>query len=755
MIMASKDQAMNRGAIYARYSTKFQHSIDDQVRECKQFAAENGIVVDDSHIFFDEGVTGRSNRRQGLNDLIDALKEGTIDVILIYSTNRLYRKLYRAIQFVEEEVVERDKRCVFVTSGIDTADKTDWRQRLQMFGMMDEYVGTVNVRHIQAAHVGQFMKGMVFGSLPFGYTGEVVPGCTTKRGTEAQRIVLDPESSAWVQRIFRWYSEEGESISGIVRRLNAERAPLSPKAQSGRWTYHTVRRILNNERYTGRWSYGDRENRWLNRQGYARQFKREKPIHSIENEAWRIIDDATWSKAQARLADNRREGGRKPKSTSPNQNPPLLNGLLFCKGHQRPLTTTGTQARYMMCPVCKAQSKPALYSLLDRRLATDLILDCITKALADDKQLAEAAMTICQDCINARGRPEPSEIERLRKQMQKLSERVKYILSMPADTEVDQAENRAQVQELRAQRAKVQSEIAELEELARRPAVVPSTEALRKSLKALREVLHRAVQSPDHANLRAARELVFKLTGGRIEVEQCGERKAQRGWLRATFSLYVIKPLLDEYGGYGHRSPVQAISIDIKAPTLAEQRAPRVRELYEQGLSNRTIAETLGINRNSVHKALKTSFAAEGKPLPDSRERRLALSEEQRPKTKAEQLADQAMVLYEQGLPINEIAGQLGVDRDSVTAGVRIAHQRRGLEMPDGRARRKQRGLDQLSALTAQAIELYNAGWFIKDIAGRLSIGRAKLSYAITCWQRENGLPVPDNRSRSQRLRFG
>ena len=45
-----------------------------------------------------------------------------VDVLLVFSTNRLSRKIYKAMQFVEEEVVERGIRCLFVKSGVDTAD---------------------------------------------------------------------------------------------------------------------------------------------------------------------------------------------------------------------------------------------------------------------------------------------------------------------------------------------------------------------------------------------------------------------------------------------------------------------------------------------------------------------------------------------------------------------------------------------------------------------------------------------------------
>ncbi|MCC6126087.1 MAG: recombinase family protein [Pirellulales bacterium] len=101
------------GAIYARYSSRFQHSIEDQVRTCREWAERNGVHVPEKYVFVDEGVTGRSSRREGLQNLRAALESEQIGVVIIFSTNRLYRKTYRSLAFVEEEIIDRGKRCVF------------------------------------------------------------------------------------------------------------------------------------------------------------------------------------------------------------------------------------------------------------------------------------------------------------------------------------------------------------------------------------------------------------------------------------------------------------------------------------------------------------------------------------------------------------------------------------------------------------------------------------------------------------------
>ncbi len=92
------------------------------MRSCRELADMNGIDIVDELIFSDSSVRGCRTRRPGFTALCSELERGEIDIVLIFSTNRLYLKTYKSLQFVEEEIVDRGIRGVFVRSGIDTAD---------------------------------------------------------------------------------------------------------------------------------------------------------------------------------------------------------------------------------------------------------------------------------------------------------------------------------------------------------------------------------------------------------------------------------------------------------------------------------------------------------------------------------------------------------------------------------------------------------------------------------------------------------
>jgi site-specific DNA recombinase len=271
-----------RGAIYARYSSRFQHSIEDQIRACRAWAEANGIDVAEGFVFFDEKTSGKKNRRAGFQALMRAVAEDKVDVVIIFNTSRLFRKTYRSLKFVEEEICDRRKRCVFVKSNIDTEDNENWRKLLHLHSLVGEMTVTLQAAHIRAAQEGLLRMGIVFGTLTYGYSGEPIEGRKTKLGKPARKLVIDPETSGWVKQIFAWFVDEDLSIPEIVRRLNAANAPLPKRERIARWTYLIVRRILDNQRYRGVWQYGATETIWQNKSDCGRQFKREVPLAVVE-----------------------------------------------------------------------------------------------------------------------------------------------------------------------------------------------------------------------------------------------------------------------------------------------------------------------------------------------------------------------------------------------------------------------------------------------------------------------------------------
>ena len=92
------EQALPRtnriAAIYARVSTdnqRAQGTIGSQVDELRELAAGRGLAVGAELVFCDEGISGATLVRPALERLRDGAAEGSFEVVLCHSPDRLSR----------------------------------------------------------------------------------------------------------------------------------------------------------------------------------------------------------------------------------------------------------------------------------------------------------------------------------------------------------------------------------------------------------------------------------------------------------------------------------------------------------------------------------------------------------------------------------------------------------------------------------------------------------------------------------------
>ena len=689
-----REQAKDLGAIYARYSSKFQHSILDQVRSLFEAALAMGIFIPREYVCFDLAVRGCKSNRPGLNRLRAILEKKAVQVLLVFSTNRLFRKMYKALQFVEEEVVERGIRGVFLASHIDTADRGRWQTILQVNTITDEAGTRMYADHVRSAHMGLLAGRSVHGTVTFGYRGHTVEGRPTKRGRPRQDYEVDPETSTWVQRAFEWFVVNSLSISEIVRRFNGSQAPLSSKAINGRWTYQAIRRLLANPRYRGQWAYGTTENVWQSKKDYSRQVRRAEPLQEYQFEDLRIVSDSLWHQAQARLARvDRSNVGRRPEDGGRRKRPHLLNGLLFCAEHDHRLYAGGSHGTQMFCKVCRETPKldRPLYSQLNRELAVEQTCKTLQLLIQQDEVLVEQVREAIRRETAAYQAPDPCKLKSLRARLETLTTQIRFVMENVGVTETDRQESEVKLRQLRQERAEVQGEISILTEAGSHPIAMPDEADIRSLIERIGAILTKAGQGEDKEDLTEARQVVEFLTGGRIELVQQGERKAQQGWLQGRFRprlvATVVAMLKNAKPDQDADSPY--VTIDYCEPTPSEALSDRVKELYDAGKMIKVIALELGITRYLASRALDHWYQHRGLRKPDGRTRRASLAQWNLKDPLFLRIVDQAMQLYSEGLLIQEIATQLQCDRNTVSKAIKYGHKVRGLPLMDGRSRRK------------------------------------------------------------------
>jgi site-specific DNA recombinase len=96
---------MRMAAIYARVSSEQQreaHTIGSQTTALIEFAKTLDLEVPTTWIFEDEGYSGATLERPGLERVRDLAAEGQIQAVLVYSPDRLSRKYAYQILLMEE-----------------------------------------------------------------------------------------------------------------------------------------------------------------------------------------------------------------------------------------------------------------------------------------------------------------------------------------------------------------------------------------------------------------------------------------------------------------------------------------------------------------------------------------------------------------------------------------------------------------------------------------------------------------------------
>src|SRR6202140_941645 len=236
---------MKMAAIYARVSSQQQreeNTIASQTASLIEFANHHELEVPKEWVFEDEGYSGATLERPGLERVRDLAAEGQIQVVLAYSPDRLSRKYAYQILLIEE-FARHGVETLFVKS--PQGNSPEDQLLVQFQGMIAEYERAQILERSRRgkrhrAHAGEVS---VMSGAPYGYryvrkTDEV----------PAAYAVLEAEARV-VERIYEMYTVEGLSIGEITRRINAEGIPT--RKASARWERSAAWAFLRNSRYQG------------------------------------------------------------------------------------------------------------------------------------------------------------------------------------------------------------------------------------------------------------------------------------------------------------------------------------------------------------------------------------------------------------------------------------------------------------------------------------------------------------------------
>ncbi|MFI5298978.1 MAG: recombinase family protein [Polyangiales bacterium] len=291
-------------ALYARFSSANQKdtSIDDQVRLCREFVTKHSGTVKDTHVLTDYSISAASIARGGFEQLLRQIESRAIEVVVTESLDRLSRDLGDADR-LWKLCAYHSVRLICISDGIDSS-KDGSRMHFRMKAIMsDEFL--VDLGHkTKRGLEGAALRGYCTGGLPYGYTSRAVVD-PSQREPLGFEILIDEVKAAVVKRIFNAYVD-GRSFLAIATDLNSDNV-APPRATARRksrgWCDTTIREMLSNPAYVGRWSYGKKQWRKVPGSGKRRwRPEADEKIKRLDRPHLRIIDEELWTAVQTRRA---------------------------------------------------------------------------------------------------------------------------------------------------------------------------------------------------------------------------------------------------------------------------------------------------------------------------------------------------------------------------------------------------------------------------------------------------------------------
>jgi site-specific DNA recombinase len=377
---------MRMAAIYARVSSEQQreaHTIASQTAALIELARTLDLEVPKAWIFEDEGYSGATLERPGLEHVRDLAAEGQIQTVLIYSPDRLSRKYAYQILLIEE-LARHGVETRFLNA--PQAATAEDQLLVQFQGMIAEYERAQILERSRRGkrHRARAGEVSVLSGAPYGYR-------YVRKSDEAPASYVVIETEAHVVRhVYESYTVAGWSIGAITRWLNEQR--VATRKAGARWERSMVWAMLRNPAYRGMACFG--KTRVATRQRVTRALRlrgglasRDSASHERPREDWieipvpALIAEPTFARAQELLQEN------KVRSRRRTIEPSLVQGLVSCRrcGYALSRISTRSSARlihYYRCigsdgwrhlggPRC--DNRPVRQDLLDQIVWTEVI----------------------------------------------------------------------------------------------------------------------------------------------------------------------------------------------------------------------------------------------------------------------------------------------------------------------------------------------------------------------------------------------
>ena len=283
-------------------------SIDNQRAILRKYAEERGFEIHDEYI--DDGVSGTTFQRPGVQRLLDDAKTGVINTIIVKDLSRFGRNYIEVGQYVDYVFPAFGIRFIAIQDNVDTENRdSNAMEMMPIVNIFNEWHAANTSKKIKAVRRSNALAGIYSAKkATYGYL----------KGTDKKRTpVIDEETAPVVRRIFELYAS-GTSPKNIADILNAENIPSPGKlayerlGHKGRpnemrlWCEVSIRFMLNNIMYIGHLpmlqettvSYKNHKRQAKDRIDWVITYNNHEPI--ISQELWDRVQERQKHMAQGR-----------------------------------------------------------------------------------------------------------------------------------------------------------------------------------------------------------------------------------------------------------------------------------------------------------------------------------------------------------------------------------------------------------------------------------------------------------------------
>jgi len=356
-------------AIYARLSSEERRhkenvyresdSLDNQVYLIRQYIEERPYLKLCA-TFTDNGETGTNFNRDGFNAMMDEVRAGKINCIVVKDLSRFGRNYIETGEYLEKIFPFMGIRFISINDGLDNEDENSNTDALivSLKNLInDVYAKDISQKIGSALRIKQENGDYVGGLPPYGFQ---------KSEESKNKLIIDNEVAHIVRDIFKWKAE-GMGDTTIARRLNdmGIPSPMKRLVDSGKikktgrsrlfiWRDKIIAIITTNPMYVGHMQQGRRRQSLCDNMPLKSLPRSEWII--VENTHEAIVDKAVFDKAQEMRAKNTKDFYKNyDKSKHIRSDKHLFQGLLVCgrcgSALVRKKSTRNSEKFSFICPI--------------------------------------------------------------------------------------------------------------------------------------------------------------------------------------------------------------------------------------------------------------------------------------------------------------------------------------------------------------------------------------------------------------------